>query len=100
MYLVAIRILGLDELDEQNNGGALPLTNYHINSPITGVIDERKVFLEFGAYEGKSVREVSEIDPHFYDSLVAQKDLGRYILRRHADKSFRLLPNAQSLMDQ
>jgi len=60
-------------------------------SPITGVIDETRVILDFGKYEGRSVSDIQEVDPEFYQRLVEQKD--NFAIRRHRDKSFRLYIN-------
>lgn len=62
-------------------------------SPITGVIDEAIVIVEFGKYEGRSVRDVSELDPQFYSVLAAERERGVYAIRRHRDKTFRLYIN-------
>jgi broad specificity phosphatase PhoE len=32
------------------------------NSPITGIIDEEMVIIDFGKYEGKSVKDIAEVD--------------------------------------
>lgn len=69
-------------------------------SPITGVIDESNVILDFGKYEGKSVKEIASIDPEFYSSLASDKGEGVYAIRRHRDKSFRLYLNPLAQMDQ
>ena len=45
-------------------------------SPVTGVIDEKAVFVDFGKYEGKSIREVSDLDPGFYGKLVNERETG------------------------
>ncbi len=63
------------------------------NSPVTGVIDESLVILDFGKYEGKSVQEVAEIDKVFYDKLISEKENGAFAIRRHRDKTFRLYVN-------
>ena len=70
------------------------------NSPITGIIDEAQVIIDFGKYEGRSVKEISEVDPDFYSSLVDEKGEGVYAIRRHRDKSFRLYLNPLAQMDQ
>lgn len=62
-------------------------------SPITGVIDEAIVIVEFGKYEGRSVRDVCELDPQFYSVLAAERERGVYAIRRHRDKTFRLYIN-------
>ena len=60
-------------------------------SPVTGIIEEAQVIIDFGQYEGKTVSEVAEIDPNFYQRLVDQKD--NFAIRRHRDKTFRLYVN-------
>ena len=69
-------------------------------SPITGIIDEAMVILDFGKHEGKSVSEIAQLDPEFYASLVDDKGEGIYGIRRHRDKSFRLYLNPLAHMDQ
>lgn len=68
-------------------------------SPITGIIDENQVVLDFGKYEGKTVLEIAELDPEFYQRLVAEKENGVFAIRRHRDKTFRLYINPLSNMD-
>jgi sulfur transfer protein SufE len=69
------------------------------NSPVTGVIDEGLVIIDFGKYEGKSVQEVAELDPLFYEKLANEKENGIFAIRRHRDKTFRLYVNPLSNMD-
>ena len=69
------------------------------NSPVTGIIEETMVIMDFGKYEGKSVHEVSELDPSFYDRLATEKENGVFAIRRHRDKTFRLYINPLSNMD-
>ncbi len=68
-------------------------------SPVTGIIDENQVIIDFGKYEGKSVSEVAELDPVFYDRLASEKENGVFAIRRHRDKTFRLYINPLSGMD-
>ncbi len=68
-------------------------------SPVTGIIDEGQVIIDFGKYVGKSVQEVSEIDPVFYEKLAHQKENGIFAIRRHKDKTFRLYLNPLSKID-
>ncbi len=68
-------------------------------SPVTGVIAEDQVIIDFGKYEGKSVHQISELDPIFYDKLASEKENGNFAIRRHRDKSFRLYVNPLSNMD-
>ena len=69
------------------------------NSPVTGIIEESQVILDFGKYEGKSVEEVATLDPEFYERLANEKESGSFAIRRHRDKSFRLYINPLSEMD-
>ena len=59
-------------------------------SPLTGILKEEQVFIDFGEHEGKSVLEISDTNPDFYDYLVGQKEVGNFAIRRSRDKSFRL----------
>jgi hypothetical protein len=69
------------------------------NSPVTGIIDEKLVIIDFGKYEGKSVSEVQEIDPNFYQRLATEKENGVFAIRRQRDKTFRLYITALSNID-
>ena len=69
------------------------------NSPVTGIIDENLVIIDFGKYEGKSVQEIAELDPTFYGKLATEKENGVFAIRRHRDKTFRLYINPLSNMD-
>ena len=64
-----------------------------MNSPLTGVIEETDVIIDFGEYEGKRVSEIKEIDPDLYLQLVQEKELDNIAIRRNRDKSFRLYMN-------
>jgi hypothetical protein len=68
-------------------------------SPVTGIIDEKNVIIDFGKYEGKTVHEIAEVDPAFYDRLANEKENGVFAIRRHRDKSFRLYINPLSNID-
>ena len=68
-------------------------------SPVTGVIDEELVIIDFGKYEGKSVHEVADLDPLFYEKLANEKETGAFAIRRHRDKTFRLYINPLSNID-
>jgi broad specificity phosphatase PhoE len=69
------------------------------NSPVTGVIEENLVILDFGKYEGKSVEEIAKLDPDFYEKLASEKENGVFAIRRQRDKTFRLYVNPLSNMD-
>ncbi len=68
-------------------------------SPVTGIIDEHLVIIDFGKYEGKSIQEVAELDPVFYEKLATEKENGVFAIRRHRDKTFRLYINPLSNID-
>jgi hypothetical protein len=68
-------------------------------SPVTGIIDEQHVIIDFGKYEGKSVQEIAELDRAFYERLVQEKENGVFAIRRHRDKTFRLYINPLSNID-
>lgn len=59
-------------------------------SPLTGIIEEDKVFIDFGEHEGKSVLEVADTLPDYYDFLIDKKGIGQCTIRRSKDKCFRL----------
>jgi len=82
-----------------NFGGTSGSQNNNGMSPVTGVIDEKTVYLDFGKYEGKSVKEVAELDPLFYGRLANEKDNGIFSIRRQRDKTFRLYMNPLSNLD-
>lgn len=59
-------------------------------SPLTGIIEEEKVLIDFGEHEGKSVLEIADTHPHYYQKLIEYKEEGNFAIRRYKDKSFRL----------
>ncbi|MBY0412697.1 MAG: hypothetical protein K2Q18_00960 [Bdellovibrionales bacterium] len=59
-------------------------------SPLTGIIAEELVYVDFGEHEGKSVLEIADTVPEFYEFLVESKEGGKCIIRRSKDKCFRL----------
>jgi hypothetical protein len=59
-------------------------------SPLTGIIAEELVYVDFGEHEGKSVLEIADTVPEFYDFLIESKEGGKCTIRRSKDKSFRL----------
>lgn len=69
------------------------------SSPITGIIDETQVIIDFGKYEGRTIRDISDLDPDFYQKLCAEKERGIFAIRRHKDKTFRLYMNPLAQMD-
>ena len=62
-------------------------------SPLTGVIEESDVIIDFGQYEGQSVEAVKAADPDLYQQLVTEKENDNIAIRRNKDKSFRLYMN-------
>jgi hypothetical protein len=79
-------------------GGASRMSNKE-NSPITGIIEEANVIVDFGKYEGKTISEIANIDPAFYDKLATEKENGVFAIRRHKDKTFRLYINPLTEID-
>jgi hypothetical protein len=59
-------------------------------SPLTGIIEEDKVVIDFGEFEGKSVLEIADTRPEYYEFLMSQKELGNFAIRRTKDKIYRL----------
>lgn len=68
-------------------------------SPVTGIIDEKQVILDFGKHEGRTVSEIAELDREFYNKLASEKENGVFAIRRHKDKTFRLYINPLTQMD-
>lgn len=66
-------------------------------SPLTGILAEETVVIDFGEHEGKSVLEISDTDPDFYDFLVDQRQEGNFTIRRTKDKIFRLYVQTTTL---
>lgn len=62
-------------------------------SPLTGVIEENDVIVDFGQYEGQSVSQVKNVDPDLYQQLVQAKENDNIAIRRNKDKTFRLYMN-------
>jgi broad specificity phosphatase PhoE len=54
-------------------------------SPVTGIIDESIVILDFGKHEGKTVKDICAEDPEFYSSLVDEKGEGVYAVHSRRD---------------
>ena len=59
-------------------------------SPITGILAEDQVFIDFSEHEGKSILEVADTLPDYYDFLIDRKEEGNCTIRRSKDKIFRL----------
>lgn len=59
-------------------------------SPLTGIIAEDLVIIDFGEHEGKTVLEIADTEPDFYRLLINEKEQGNFFIRRSKDKSFRL----------
>jgi len=68
-------------------------------SPVTGVIDEGLVVIDFGKHEGRTVEQIADLDPPFYERLASEKESGVFAIRRHKDKTFRLYINPLSDID-
>src|SRR5947207_2615318 len=52
-------------------------------SPVTGIIEEDQVIIDFGKYEGKSVHEIADLDPSFYERLAKEKESGVFAMGLH-----------------
>ena len=65
-------------------------------SPLTGVIEESDVIIDFGQYEGHTVLAMKSADPDLYKQLVQEKEQDNVAIRRNKDKSFRLYMNPLS----
>jgi hypothetical protein len=59
-------------------------------SPLTGILSEESVVIDFGEHEGKSVLQINDENPDFYSFLIEQREKGNFAIRRSKDKSFRL----------
>ncbi len=62
-------------------------------SPLTGVIEETDVIVDFGQYEGQPVSNLKNLDPGLYQQLVQEKENDNIAIRRNKDKTFRLYMN-------
>ena len=63
---------------------------YQEVSPLTGIIAEENVVIDFGEHEGKSVLEVADTEPDYYSYLLQQRESGNFIIRRTKDKVYRI----------
>lgn len=63
---------------------------YQEVSPLTGIIEEDQVFIDFGEHEGKSILELNDTEPDYYEYLLEKKNDGLCTIRRSKDKIFRL----------
>lgn len=63
---------------------------YKEKSPLTGILEEDQVFLDFGEHEGKSILEIADTEPEYYQFLLKKKSIGNCLIRRSRDKIFRL----------
>ena len=67
-------------------------------SPLTGIFSEDKVIIDFGDHEGKSVLEVSDTHPKFYQLMIKLKNKksSEFSIRRGKLKDFLLKMNIPS----
>lgn len=72
---------------------------YVETSPLTGIIAEETVFIDFGEHEGKSILEVSDTHPNYYDFLVTQREKGNFAIKRNKNKMFTLHCNESQLLN-
>ena len=66
-------------------------------SPLTGILAEDAVVIDFGEHQGKSVLEISDTDPEFYSFLIEQRTNGNFAIKRTKDKIFRLYVHTSKL---
>lgn len=66
-------------------------------SPLTGILAEESVVIDFGEHEGKSVLEIADTNPDFYNFLISQREEGNFVIRRSKDKIFRLYVHNKTL---
>ncbi|MAZ48890.1 MAG: hypothetical protein CME65_10020 [Halobacteriovoraceae bacterium] len=66
-------------------------------SPLTGIIAEEAVVIDFGEHEGKSVLEINDTCPDFYSYLVDQRETGNFSIRRMKNKEYRLYVHTTTL---
>jgi len=59
-------------------------------SPLTGIFAEDRVYLDFGEHEGKSILEIADTNPEYYQYLLERKNNGMAYIRRAKDKNYRL----------
>ena len=59
-------------------------------SPLTGILAEETVIIDFGEHEGKSVLEIADTHPKFYSFLIEQRESGNFAIKRTKNKEFRL----------
>jgi hypothetical protein len=59
-------------------------------SELTGVLAQETVVIDFGEHEGKSILEVADNHPDYYDFLIEQKEQGNFAIKRTKDKVYRL----------
>jgi hypothetical protein len=80
------------------------MTQQYATSPVTGILNEEDVIIDYGKHAGKSIREIQLIDPEFYELLMEQKGSGVYAIKREAmmdgHKTFRLYLNPLAHLDQ
>ena len=64
-------------------------------SPLTGIFEEDEVVIDFGIHEGKSVMEVSDTHPEFYQLMIKFKDekFSEFNIRRGQHKHYLLNMN-------
>jgi len=62
-------------------------------SPLTGIIKETDVIIDFGQFEGQSVSELKAANPELYEQLIQEMEQNSVAIRRNKDKSFHLYVN-------
>ena len=50
-------------------------------SPLTGILEEDQVVIDFGEHEGKRVLEIADTRPEYYDFLIERKNILNWVLK-------------------
>ena len=66
-------------------------------SPITGILEEDRVYVDFGEHEGKSILEICDTTPDYYQYLIDRKNDGHCMIKRSKDKCYRLYLSPSSI---
>lgn len=66
-------------------------------SPLTGIFEEDNVIIDFGEHVGKSVLEVADTFPDYYERMIETKDENDcdFTIRRGFGKQYLLNMNLQ-----
>lgn len=78
--------------------------NQSAQSPVTGILSEEDVMIDFGKHAGKTIHQIQIEDPEFYESLMEKRGSGVFAIKREAHmdghKTYRLYLNPLAHLDQ